>query len=233
MDWTFGLYNNTPTNDWLFLKALAIGFMMAAPVGPVGVLCVRRSLAFGVFVGLASGLGATCADAMYGAVAAFGLTAISDFISEYQFYIRLFGGLLMLWLGFRLYRAPHVDQQNGVCDQPSHLGSFVSAFLLTASNPATVIGFGITFAALGMAGLQQDYALAGQLVLGVFTGSALWWLTLCIAMATCRHLIHLDKVSILSRFAGIAIILFGLVALISAFSLQFEFMEGVLPWLEE
>ncbi len=207
--------------------------MVAAPVGPVGVLCVRRSLAYGALVGLFSGLGATFADAMYGAVAAFGLTAISDFIARHQFYIRLFGGILMLWLGWRLYSRPHVSQQNQAGNQPSVIGSFFSTFLLTASNPATIIGFGVIFAGLGMAGIQHDYAAACQLVLGVFCGSAVWWVTLCIGVATCRHIINLDKVPLISRLAGLAIIAFGLLAMLAAFSLKFEFLQGIFPWLDQ
>ena len=206
--------------------------MVAAPVGPVGVLCVRRSLAFGLLVGFFSGLGATLADTMYGAVAAFGLTAISDFIAEYQFYIRLFGGMLMLWLGYRLIKRPHIDQQNGTNGQPSVFGSLISTFLLTASNPATIVGFGVIFAGLGMAGIQPDYFAALQLVLGVFCGAGLWWLTLCIGIATCRHIINLDKIPMISRLAGIAIIIFGCIAMLAAFSLEFEILQGLFPWLD-
>src|SRR5512142_2363186 len=155
----------------LFLRGLVIGFSIAAPVGPIGVLCIRRTLANGRAAGLATGLGAATADGMYGCVAGFGLTFISSVLINQQMWLRLFGGLFLCYLGIRTLLSKPSGQEakmggNGL------LGSYASTFLLTVTNPMTILSFAAIFAGLGLANTNGDYASAVILVLGVFLGSA-------------------------------------------------------------
>ncbi|MGH8482290.1 MAG: LysE family transporter, partial [Nevskiaceae bacterium] len=159
------------------LKGIAIGFAIAAPVGPIGVLCIRRTFAEGRAAGFATGLGAATADAMYGAVAGFGLTAISDFLLGWQDALRLAGGLFLCGLGARTFLAKPASaaarlQGRGLA------GAWLTTVALTLANPATILSFAAVFAGAGLG--QQAYGSgeATALVAGVFLGSAAWWLIL-------------------------------------------------------
>jgi threonine/homoserine/homoserine lactone efflux protein len=217
--------------DWLFLKAMAIGFMVAAPVGPVGVLCVRRAITQGIILGILSGLGAATADAVFGAVAAFGLTVVSDFLVQHQVWLRLIGGLVLTALGILLYKRPPSQDEANCKSILGPLSAYVSTFLITASNPATIIGFGAIFAGLGLAGLEQSYLMAGLLVLGVFSGSAIWWVGLSLLVMVFRKSINLDRLPTINRLAGVLIFCFGLFALFAAFNLEFGLIDESLPGL--
>jgi threonine/homoserine/homoserine lactone efflux protein len=163
---------------WVFLlKGIAIGFAIAAPVGPIGVLCIRRTFAEGRAVGFATGLGAATADAMYGAVAAFGLTAISAFLIGYQLPLRLGGGLFLCGLGVKTLLA----RPSGAAPRAQGrglAGAWMTTVGLTLTNPATVLSFTAVFAGAGLGHAAHGTAEAGALVLGVFLGSAAWWLIL-------------------------------------------------------
>ena len=195
----------------LFLKGLAIGFSIAAPVGPIGVLCIRRSLADGVLQGLASGLGAATADAAYGCVAAFGLTAVSGFLTRQQLALGLVGGAFLCYLGVRTFIArPAADPAPpGGGGQLSAYGSTV---LLTLANPATILSFAAVFAGLGL-GRAADYASAGKMVLGVFLGSALWWLILSGGVGMLRSRVKDGWMRAINRVSGAILLAFGLYAL--------------------
>jgi threonine/homoserine/homoserine lactone efflux protein len=158
------------------LKGLIIGFSIAAPVGPIGLLCVRRSLADGRLAGFVSGLGAATADAVYGVVAALGLTAITDLLLARQSWLQLGGGVFLLYLGVATFRAPPPVSPARTAAAPSLFAAYVSTLALTLTNPLTIVSFIGIFAGLGAA---NGSALASvSLVLGVFLGSAAWWLFL-------------------------------------------------------
>jgi len=163
-------------NIEIFIKGIAAGLLIAAPVGPVGVLCVHRTLVLGRAHGLASGAGAATADALFAAVVAFGLHYVSDFLLNNQHWLRLCGGTLLVLLGIKnLLTKEPVDD---VVETPRNLpGDCASAFFLTATNPVTILSFLGVFAALG-AGAPRTWAESGALVAGVFAGSAVWWLVL-------------------------------------------------------
>jgi threonine/homoserine/homoserine lactone efflux protein len=164
----------------LWLKGLVLGFSIAAPVGPIGLLCIRRSLAEGRLAGLLSGLGAATADAIYGCVAAFGLTAVFSLLTGLQFWLQLGGGLFLLWLGWRTLRSAPARKEAAVNPgRGGYTGMVASTFLLTLSNPMTIFSFLAIFSGAGLAevsGSQGWRALV--MVGGVFCGSALWWLLL-------------------------------------------------------
>ncbi len=197
-----------------WLRGLAIGFSIAAPVGPIGVLCVRRTLVEGRTSGFVSGLGAASADAIYGSIAAFGLTLISNFLITQQVWLRLIGGLFLCCLGLKTLLAKPAEQAatakgNGL------IGAYVSTFFLTLTNPMTIISFAAIFAGLGLASAGGDLRLAGVLVLGVFMGSALWWLILSGVVNVFRERFHLRGLRWVNRISGMIIIGFGFYALLS------------------
>jgi threonine/homoserine/homoserine lactone efflux protein len=163
----------------IFCKGFAFGFLLAAAVGPMWVLCLRRTLAFGRAAGLASGLGIAVADGLYGAVAAFGLTAVSAFLLAWQFWIGLAAGVFLLWLGFRMLVAepPALGNAGGGERPGSHAAAFVSTLALTLANPPTILAFAAVFASLGLTA-GAGWLEATQAVAGVFLGSAAWWLVL-------------------------------------------------------
>jgi threonine/homoserine/homoserine lactone efflux protein len=196
----------------LFLRGLLIGFSIAAPVGPIGVLCIRRTLADGRASGLMSGLGAATADGMYGCVAGFGLTFISGILIDQQTWLRLFGGLFLCYLGIRTLLSKPAEQEVKV-GGTGLLGSYASTFLLTLTNPMTILSFVAIFAGLGLANTSGSYASALILVLGVFLGSAAWWLLLSGGVGLFRDRFNTRAMLWVNRVSGIVITVFGLVAL--------------------
>ena len=201
------------TIDYL-LKGIILGISVAAPVGPIGVLCIKRSLTEGRKSGLVTGMGATVADTMYGAIAAFGLTFVTDFLVEQEFYVRIFGGLFLLFMGVRLFISkPPTDV---VMEKGNMWHHFVSTIVLTASNPATILFFIAAFAGLGLETGGKNIALSGVIVLGVLIGSGIWWLSLSYFVSIFSYKIKLQKLTILNKISGSFIIACGLFALVSA-----------------
>jgi threonine/homoserine/homoserine lactone efflux protein len=200
----------------LFFRGLVIGFSIAAPVGPIGVLCIRRTLADGQIAGLVSGLGAATADAFYGCVAGFGLTFISSLLIDQQMWMRLFGGLFLLYLGIKTLLSRPAEQAakttgNGL------LSAYASTFLLTVTNPLTILSFAAIFAGLGLTNTTGGYASALILVLGVFLGSASWWLLLSGGVGLLRDKFNTQGMVWVNRISGLIIIAFGAVALVGLF----------------
>jgi threonine/homoserine/homoserine lactone efflux protein len=196
------------------LKGIIIGFSIAAPVGPIGVLCIRRTLADGRAAGLLSGLGAASADAIYGCVAGFGMTLISSFLVNQQNWIRLIGGTFLCYLGVKtLFTKP--AQNPADVKKKGFLGSYASTFFLTLTNPMTILSFAAIFAGLGLASLNSNYSSAGILVLGVFFGSAAWWFLLSGVVGFFREKFNLTAMQWVNRISGVFILGFGVFALIS------------------
>ena len=198
----------------LLLKGLVIGFSIAAPVGPIGGLCIRRTLVQGRLYGFISGLGGATADAIYGAIAGFGLTFISTFLVEQQTWLRLIGGLFLFVLGLKTLFEKSTDQS--FSDQRNKLiDAYSSTFFLTITNPITIISFAAIFAGLGLASDGRSYFSAGILVLGVFTGSILWWLLLSGGAGIFREKFTLAGLQWINRISGVIIIGFGIYAFLS------------------
>lgn len=195
----------------LFLKGLAFGFILAATVGPMWVLCFRRTIAQGALAGLVSGMGIAVADGLYGAVAAFGLTAVSGFLLAHGFWIGLAGAAYLLWLGARTLFAKPVALQNGPLERPagSHAAAFVSTLGLTLANPPTILAFAAIFAGLGLSA-NADYASAALIVAGVFLGSAAWWLILAAGAGWLRARIGPGLARGINVVSGITILGFAL-----------------------
>lgn len=194
------------------LRGLIIGFSIAAPVGPIGVLCIRRTLAHGRASGLLTGLGAASADALYGCVAALGLTLISNFLVSQQLWLHLVGGVFLCYLGIRTFFSKPFENSGSV-NVSGPAGAYVSTFLLTLTNPVTVLSFVSVFAGLGVRiGTNGNYINATILVLGVFIGSALWWLILTGFVGLFHSKFNPDQLKWVNKISGTIIAVFGLLA---------------------
>lgn len=200
---------------FLFLEGTAVGLAIAAPVGPVGVLCVSRTLRHGAWIGLASGLGAAVADAVYGAVAGFGVSSVSVFLLDYQDVLRGLGGAFLLILGMRiLARGPAHEARQPIWGEPRIFGAFASCFLLTLTNPMTIVAFVAIFAGLGLVEATTSIATGVILVLGVFFGSAFWWLALGGLVTLLRGHVTPRIMLWVNRISGAILTGFGLGALL-------------------
>jgi threonine/homoserine/homoserine lactone efflux protein len=199
------------------LRGIVIGFSIAAPVGPIGVLCIRRTLAEGRAVGFVSGLGAASADSFYGAIAGFGLTAVSGFLVDQQTWLRLIGGAFLVYLGVKTFRSRPAEQAASTEQHNGLPGAYASTLALTLTNPATILAFVAIFAGLGIAESGTDYGSALLLVAGVFGGSAAWWLLLSGGVSLLQTQFTAARLRWVNRLSGIILAGFGLLALLTAF----------------
>jgi len=203
----------------VFLRGLIIGFSIAAPVGPIGILCIRRTLAEGRLAGFVSGLGAATADAVYGSIAAFGLTLVTSFLVEQRFWLRAVGGVFLFYLGVKTFlsKPQPASELNQAGEARQNLfGNYASTFVLTLTNPLTILSFAGIFAGLGLGSyINGNYLAAVTLVLGVFIGSATWWFILSGITSLFQKKLSLQLLLWVNRISGTIIILFGMLALIS------------------
>lgn len=198
----------------LLMKGLLLGVSIAAPVGPIGLLCIRRTLSQGQQVGLVSGLGAATADGLYGLIAAFGLTVIAQVLVNQLQYLQLLGGLFLCYLGLStLLSKPATVAASPSATARGLAGAYFSTLGLTLTNPATILSFIAIFAGLGIARPNQGRIEASVMVIGVFLGSALWWLALSWGVNLFRTSISPQHLGWLNKLAGGAIFVFGVVAL--------------------
>lgn len=201
------------TIDYL-IKGLIIGFSVAAPVGPIGVLTIKRTLTEGRAAGFVTGMGAAMADSVYGAIAGFGLTIVSSFLLTQEFWMKLIGGLFLLFLGIKSFLTKPASVAANI-DSKGLLNNFVSTFFLTITNPATILSFLAIFAGLGIGTAKTDYLSSITHVIGVFIGSALWWLILSSVVGYFQSKITPNRLVWINRLSGLIIISFGLLALYS------------------
>jgi threonine/homoserine/homoserine lactone efflux protein len=191
---------------------MLIGISIAAPLGPIGVLCVRRTLAQGMLFGLVTGLGAATADALYAALAGSGLALVSAILVRQQVWIHLVGGVFLCYLGIRTGLS--VPAGNGADDHREGLGSaYGTTFFLTITNPITIIAFAGIFAGLGLAGSDGKFVSISSMVLGVFVGSALWWLFLSGIVSLFRTRFGAAQMLWVNRISGAIILVFGMIAI--------------------
>lgn len=172
------------STDVLFLQSLVIGLSIAAPVGPIGLLVIQRTLQRGRFIGLITGLGAAVADAAYGAVGAFGVTRLIDWLQAMRWPLALGGGAFLLWLAWKSWTAPAATEAAKVGDSRDALAAFAGTFVLTLSNPATIFSF---IAIFGTLGARTAVSSPWPMIVGVMIGSALWWLFLSALISHLRE----------------------------------------------
>ena len=206
------------TELYLVLSGIAMGLVAAVPIGPVNLICIRRTFAFGSLNGFVSGLGAALGDGVFAAVTGFGLTWIAQLIEGYSTILELAGGALMVWFGWRTFIAPPVVRcpDEGTVTGGTNLGrAMVSTFALTITNPATLMFFGGLFAGLGgLAGGAGSFGDASLVVAGVVAGSAGWWLVLTALIGFFHTKIDEKAMRAINRTSGFLVGIFGLVVLI-------------------
>ncbi len=212
-----------------FFKGLVVGFFVAAPVGPVAIMCIHRTVAHGRFAGTLCGLGATLADTIFGAIAALGLGFIATELIANQPWLRIGGGALLVTLGIKLMLSKHLsrraeaqeleEEREEARALPSsqglddHIGNVVSAFAVMITNPITLLSFAAIFAAIDIAEIGEKALWGFSLVAGVFVGSALWWTILITVSGLLRHRIDEQGILWVSRGAGALVLMFGVVIL--------------------
>jgi threonine/homoserine/homoserine lactone efflux protein len=197
----------------LFIKGLLLGFAIAVPVGPIGVLCIRKSIQFGRLSGFFTGLGAAAADTFYGALAIFGLSLISNFLVSFQQIFQLIGGLILAYMGIKIYRSKQPEGKQKVT-HITLLKDFLTTFILTLTNPMTILTFVMIFAGFG---ITSNNRIQGSFfILGVFLGSALWWLILSEGIAFFRKKFTPRSIIWINRGAGLMLLGFSAWFLINA-----------------
>ena len=198
-----------------FFNGSIVGLSIAAPVGPIGVLCIRRALSGGWKLGLATGLGAAVADALYGCVAALGLDALTRLLTSGSVHLGVFGGVFLCWIGVRTWRSKPPAGSQEPADPMNLLRAFGTTVVLTLANPATILSFTAIFAGFGV-GSHLSRAAIPVWIAGVFAGSAGWWLLLSGTVASFRHRFDPKWLKAVNRVSGTALVGFGVSALIHA-----------------
>jgi threonine/homoserine/homoserine lactone efflux protein len=199
---------------YILIEGILIGFVVAVPVGPLGLLCINRALLLGPATGLFSGLGVATADALAAGIAALGVSFVAGFLSDHQIILRLLGGVFLVYLGLSIYqtkprRQPPPSSVNGL------ISAYATTLFLTFSNPVTILSFIAIYAGWHVESMSGRYVSAAILTSGVFIGSALWWIALFVGLTTFREKFSLRIVGCIHRVSGALIAGFGLVILLS------------------
>ena len=197
------------------VRGLLIGLSVAAAVGPMSILCIQRTIQNGFRYGLISGMGIATADGFYGSIAGFGLTVISTFLVNQQGWIRAIGGLFLVYLGCKTLLTKPAERAAATANVTGFVGAYISTFLLTLTNPLTILSFVAIFAGLGVGGGKNSALAALLVVCGVFLGSATWWSLLTCGISLFRRKFTPRWLLWINRVSGGVITLFGLVALLS------------------
>lgn len=196
----------------ILLKGLILGFSIAAPVGPIGIICIRRTISDGKLAGFLAGLGAASADAIYGSIAGFGITFVSNFLVSQQYIIRTLGGFFLIFLGIKTFMANPSPALN-LDQQRTKSSIYFTTFFLTLTNPMTILSFAAIFSGLGIMDSQVNYSSAVLLVLGVFLGSTVWWVLLSTITGGIRTKLNFESLKWINRVSGLIILCFGIFAL--------------------
>ncbi len=206
------------TFDFLF-KGFIIGFSVAAPVGPIGVLTIKRTLTEGRLAGFVTGMGAALADTVYGVVAGFGLTAISSFLLTQTFWLQLIGGLFLLFLGVKTVVSKPAEKAAN-SNSKGLFNNFISTFFLTVTNPSTILSFIAIFAGFGLGATTTNNSSATTIVLGVFLGSAVWWLILSSVVGAFQAKITPQHLIWINRLSGLILLSFGVFAVVGCVTMK-------------
>ncbi len=198
----------------LFARMVLIGVVIAAPVGAMAMLLVQRTLAHGWRAGAATGAGIATADGTYAALAAFGVTAVSQWLVTYQTWFRIIGGLALIWLGWRALRTPPTHRAAEAKDSARLAPLYTSAVGLTLTNPMTIMAFAAVFAGAGLVA-QAGAGSALAVTLGVACGSMLWWLALTTGTWAVRHAVSDRSMLVVNRVSGGVLIAFGVLAIVA------------------
>lgn len=190
----------------LFFKGFLVGVIISAPIGPVGALCIQRTMNKGRISGMLSGVGAAVGDTIFAIIAIFGLTFISGVLKDQEAWFRIIGGIILLYFGWRVYFSKSEDCSNQE-NEGNHFGTFGSAFLLTISNPLVIISIIAVFAVLGITiSPNSNYSSTALLLLGFFLGAALLWILTCHILANYRNRLGQKGIFLINRITGLVIL---------------------------
>ena len=199
----------------LLLKSIVLGLSIAAPVGPIGILCIRRSIVDGQAAGFICGLGAATADALYGALGGFALSGISTWLVRGHVWMTLIGSAFLLYLGAKTFSAAAPDPAAASGNRSGGaLAAYLSTLLLTLANPLTILSFAAAFAGMGAA---VGYGATVTMLVGVFSGSALWWLVLTTVAGTARRRLRPPLFAAINRVSAVVLAGFGLYTLVGLY----------------
>jgi threonine/homoserine/homoserine lactone efflux protein len=190
-----------PLSIFLLIKGVGVGVVISLPAGPVGVLCVRRTMFEGALFGIVSAIGAALADMVFGLIAGFGLTVVRDWLLGYQDVLAVAGGVYLLYVGLRCLIVRAVIEPQPLTGEKL-AAAFVSSFALSISNPITIVAFAAIFAKIGFDGNDVDFIGVGVLVAGVLVGSLIWWLGLTLSVAALKRFAHQVHFSWINRISG-------------------------------
>lgn len=203
---------------FFIIKGILIGISVSAPLGPIGVLCIQRTLNKGFKSGFVSGVGAASADIIYAVIAGFSITFISDFLIENQNYIRIIGGMFLIFIGAKIFTSNPAKQIRRLRTKGNnYYKDFITSFFVTVSNPITILAFGAIFASFNMIEKGSETFPVIILVVTVFSGAILWWLSLISIVTIFKSKIRLRNLLWINRVTGVLIIIFALFVIISVF----------------
>ena len=198
---------------------MLIGISVSAPLGPMGAMVIQRTIHKGLPSGIASGGGIAIGDTIYALIAGFGLTFISSFLDSHQVYFRLIGGLILLFMGYKMFSSTGLQEIKEKRQKKDNLFlDFFSLLLLTISNPFTVLVFGAVFTGLNI--FSSAESTTTLVVTGIFMGALAWWLVLGFLINTLKGKLNLKAISIVNKVTGLLVVLIGFVAMFSIFSLD-------------
>lgn len=217
----------------LGIEGAIIGFLIALPIGPAGILCIQRAISHGAIAGYATGIGAALGDAIFGGMAAFGLSYVADFIARHETWIRGVGGTLLVWMGWSYYRHRPRTIGDPVAADRAHpyvtdLHYMTSSFFITIFNPITVMAFGAVFASRGLSNVGSDLVAATILIAGVLLGALAWWATLVLVASAARGWFVGGGLIWVNRISGVALGGFGLLAVISILPIDWRALRAAL-----
>ena len=199
----------------LLIIGILTGFAVAAPIGPVGLLCLRRSISDGRLVGFVTGLGAALADSLLCSILAFGISAVSDFFAKHTATLENVGGFILLLIGYIVWRtSPPKEMPKTPTSRPGWFGAFSTSLLITIGNPMTLVGATAIFAGFAIAARLGSHFDALMLVAGIFCGSTLWWVILSMLASSLRDKASGYWMRRLNQGCGIAVAVFGLVQIV-------------------
>jgi len=193
-------------------QGIIIGFTLAVPIGPIGILCIKRSLTDGGRSGFLVGLSGASADVVYALSAAFGVRLIVDFVSEHEVWVRLFGAFLLMAIGLYMLRS-RPTARPPVASRSLEARSYLSTLLLALTNPMTLFAFMAAFSSIGVQSMTDDAWTLVQLIVGVFVGSLCWFGLLGVIARQCRGTVGTRGSLLINRIAGALLMVFGVVGL--------------------
>lgn len=216
-----------------YLLGLLSGFLASIPLGPIGILCIQRTLNSGRNSGFVSGMGAAMADTIFATLALFCLSFINAFLEKYDFWVQVVGGMILIAFGVVTFRkkVPRTGrfQTHGRKNGKDYISNFISVLLLTLTNPAYFLVYTMIFAALGMGGAQYSIGADILLLLGVYTGTNLWWFTLTFSVDKLRKKFTYKGLVMLNRISGLAIMSFGIWGIIKVVINLLNLIIPILP----